>query len=240
MALVTLRIIDGPERGKIFEQIATPITIGREEGNSVRLNDERVSRFHAKIHEDNGAVLVTDLDSTNGTKVNGEVVQLWTLRAGDLLTLGRSAILVGSKDEIAKRIKEIKTKKDDGGVRMGYIQEDLDDESSFQYPDIPRSMNMHATTTGMLEELIFHGLDSDDMQALHVLLPPELPTQLNPRQTAELLELLQYFYLRIRYLAGSVESDVKSENVSLSGIQWQNLLDLYDRVSQYIRSITEP
>ena len=240
MALVTLRVIDGPERGKIFDHIATPITIGREEGNSVRLNDERVSRFHAKIHEDHDAILITDLDSTNGTKVNGEVTQLWNLKPGDLVTLGRSVLLIGAKEDIARRIKDIRTHKDAGGVQMGYIQDDLDEESA--PVDLSISMDQHATTTGMLEELIFQGLDRDDMQVLHVLLPPELPTRLDPRQTAELLELFQYFYLRIRYLVMSVEMD-ESENrerVSLSGLQWQNLLDLYDRVAHYMRNITEP
>ena len=240
MALVTLRVIDGPERGKIFDHIATPITIGREEGNSVRLNDERVSRFHAKIHEDHDAILITDLDSTNGTKVNGEVTQLWNLKPGDLITLGRSVLLIGSKEDIARRIKDIRTQKDAGGVQMGYIQDDLDEESA--PVELSISMDQHATTTGMLEELIFQGLDRDDMQVLHVLLPPELPTRLDPRQTAELLELFQYFYLRIRYLVMSVEMN-ESENrerVSLSGLQWQNLLDLYDRVAHYMRNITEP
>ena len=45
MNSVTLRVIDGADRGRVFENLETPITIGREEGNSVQLNDERVSRF---------------------------------------------------------------------------------------------------------------------------------------------------------------------------------------------------
>ena len=49
MALVTLRVLDGADRGRVFQNLATPVTIGREEGNSVQLNDERISRFHLKI-----------------------------------------------------------------------------------------------------------------------------------------------------------------------------------------------
>ena len=45
MALVTLRVLDGPDRGRAFEDLLTPVSIGREEGNAVQLNDERVSRF---------------------------------------------------------------------------------------------------------------------------------------------------------------------------------------------------
>ncbi len=170
--------------------------------------------------------------------VNGEMAQLWNLKAGDLITLGRSVLLVGSKEDIARRIKNIKDNQNHGGVQMGFIQDDLDEDSLPAGQSIP--MDQHATTTGMLEELIFQGLDRDDMQVLHVLLPPELPARLDPRQTAEILELLQYFYLRIRYLVTSVEMDENKERVSLSTLQWQNLLDLYDRVAQYMRNITEP
>ncbi|MEX0711350.1 MAG: FHA domain-containing protein, partial [Pirellulales bacterium] len=69
MASITLRVLDGADRGKVFEHLETPITIGREEGNLVQLNDERVSRFHLKIQEDQDKLVLTDLESTNGTKV---------------------------------------------------------------------------------------------------------------------------------------------------------------------------
>ncbi len=86
MALVTLRALDGADRGRVFESIPTPVSVGREEGNSVQLNDERVSRFHFKIQEDEEKVVLTDLESTNGTKVNGESVKLWILRHGDVVS----------------------------------------------------------------------------------------------------------------------------------------------------------
>jgi hypothetical protein len=49
MADVTLRVLDGADRGRVYENLPTPVTIGREEGNTVQLNDERISRFHIKI-----------------------------------------------------------------------------------------------------------------------------------------------------------------------------------------------
>ena len=90
MAFLTLRVLDGADRGRVFERLSTPVTIGREEGNSVQLNDERVSRFHLKIQEDQNKLVLTDLQSTNGSKVNGESVQLWILRPGDVICVGRS------------------------------------------------------------------------------------------------------------------------------------------------------
>ena len=52
MSTITLRVLDGSDRGKVFESIAAPVTIGREEGNTIQLNDERISRFHLKIQQD--------------------------------------------------------------------------------------------------------------------------------------------------------------------------------------------
>jgi len=242
MALVTLRIVDGPERGKIYEQLSTPVTIGREEGNVVRLNDERISRFHLKIHENGGVVLVTDLDSTNGTRVNGEVVQLWQLRPGDMISLGRSVILVGDRGEIARRLKEIEaTGHFAKRVPMGFLQEELDEQKALDEAFVSQQMQYTGeATTGLLEELIFQGLAPDDLVKLHSLLPPALPEKLTPPQMTQLLEFLQYIFLRIRRLVGSVERNGADERVTLSPAQWQNLLDLYDRLALDIKSITEP
>ena len=245
MALVTLRIVDGPERGTVYHQIATPVTIGREEGNVVRLNDERVSRFHLKIHENESAVIATDLDSTNGTCINGELVHIWEIKPGDMITIGRSILLVGSRDEIARRLKAMRADKDlPDAAPMGYLKQDIEDEKTYDAEGLPFLAHalkpMDETTSGMLEELIFQGLTPDDMAVLHSLLPPPLPQGLAPHQSAQMIEMLQYFYLRIRYLAAGVQNDGQDGRVSLDQEQWQNMIDLYDRLAHYIKQITEP
>src|SRR5205807_690876 len=88
----------------VFRSLATPFTIGREEGNLLRLTDERVSRYHAKIQQDGGDYVLTDLESTNGTRVNGNLVQIRRLRLGDCICVGRSLLLFGSSEEIAARM----------------------------------------------------------------------------------------------------------------------------------------
>ena len=169
MSLVTLRIVDGPERGTVYDQIATPVSIGREEGNVVRLNDERVSRFHLKIHESEGAVIATDLDSTNGTCINGELVHIWELKPGDMIAVGRSMILVGTRDEIARRLKALRADKDlPDAVPMGYLKQDIEDEKTLAEDGLPFQSQppvpFDETTSGMLEELIFQGLTPDDLK----------------------------------------------------------------------------
>ena len=107
MALITLQILDGADRGRMFQNIPTPITIGREEGNTIQLNDERISRYHLKIQEDQDKIVLTDLDSTNGTKVNGDEMQLRILRHGDLISLGRSVLLFGSKNAPLRSVRKL-------------------------------------------------------------------------------------------------------------------------------------
>src|SRR2546422_7337968 len=104
MSKITFQVLEGVDKGRVFRELPVPVTIGREEGNQLRLNDERVSRFHAKVQMDNDDYILTDLESTNGTRVNGTVVQIRRLRYGDRVSVGRSLLLFGSNEEIAQRM----------------------------------------------------------------------------------------------------------------------------------------
>jgi len=222
MALVTLRVLDGADRGRVFEDLPTPVTIGREEGNSVQLNDERVSRFHIKIQEDQEKLVLTDLESTNGTKVNGENVQLWILRYGDVVTVGRTVLLFGTRDEIARRLASLRGVDLSSGATLSAEEAD------------------QASPSVSLEFELNWGDDPDAQATLHTLVPPELPNGLSPGQAAQLSEMLQYFHLRFRGLVQSVKVRKKSDQVMLDQREWQNLLDLAERVAGYLRSIGEP
>jgi hypothetical protein len=221
MALITLRVLDGADRGHSYENLPTPLSIGREEGNSIQLNDERVSRFHLKIQEDQDKLVLTDLESTNGTKVNGENVRLCLLRPGDVITLGRTVLLVGSHKEIAARLAALRGVDLSGGVTLGADDEDEPDSASLEFE-------------------LNYSEDPDAQAVLHTLVPPELPMALSPGQAAHLAELLQYVHLRLRGLIDSVQPKGKSERLTFDQRQWQNILDLQDRLAGYLREIGEP
>ena len=106
MSSITLRILDGANRGQVYGEIEAPVTIGREEGNTIQLNDERVSRYHLKIQKDHDDLVLTDLQSTNGSRVNNEEVQLRILRKGDLISIGRSVLLFGDREDIGDDVRE--------------------------------------------------------------------------------------------------------------------------------------
>ena len=100
MKSITLRVLDGANRGEVYDSITVPVTIGREEGNTIQLNDERISRFHLKIQQDHDDLVLTDLQSTNGSRVNNEEVQLKILRKGDMISIGRSTLIYGKREQI--------------------------------------------------------------------------------------------------------------------------------------------
>jgi MoxR-like ATPase len=81
--MARLIVTRGPNVGDSYVLGKRIVTIGRDEGCAVRLDREGISRNHAQICNEDGAWTVTDLNSTNGTEVNGTRVEEHKLRSGD-------------------------------------------------------------------------------------------------------------------------------------------------------------
>ncbi len=74
-----------------FELKGRVVTIGRHPNNDISLLQESISRFHAKLELIGTKWVITDLNSSNGTFVNGErIATPRTLSEGDVVTLGRA------------------------------------------------------------------------------------------------------------------------------------------------------
>ena len=65
------------------------ITVGRRSGNDIMISDSAVSGKHCELSYEDGAVYITDLESTNGTYVNDEPVVRTEIKSGDTLILGK-------------------------------------------------------------------------------------------------------------------------------------------------------
>jgi len=213
---VTLKILHGADRGKVYEDLHPPLTIGREEGNDIQLNDERVSRCHFKVQRDNERLVLTDLDSTNGTKVNGTECQLKILRHGDLIAVGRSLILVGSEEQIAARL-----------AAMGSDNPTLSREMS-------SSDNSIALELGQEPKSPY---PADVIQMMEV---PAIPDDLTPGQKAQLCEILDYLQSRLHKLIECAKTDEAQDEVVLKFSAWQRLLDAQSRLSAMARKIADP
>lgn len=96
----SLFVIQGFNKGARYDLAAHEgaVTIGRESGNLVRLDDNEVSRRHAEIRRVGQGFVVGDLKSSNGTYLNNRKVERAELSSGDQIQIGRT-ILVYSKDD---------------------------------------------------------------------------------------------------------------------------------------------
>ena len=83
------------------------IVIGRSSAATVRIDDAKASREHARLSRRAGAIRVIDLGSRNGTRVNQELVrgQERLLRSGDVLRIGAAEILVAESAAAGAREK---------------------------------------------------------------------------------------------------------------------------------------
>lgn len=226
MACVTLQVLDGADRGAVFERLDTPLTIGREEGNTIQLNDERISRFHVKIQEDQGKVVLTDLESTNGTRVNGLDTQLRILQVGDLIAVGRSTLLFGTREEIADRVDELRSL----GERAP--TDSMVDKATGGMSPASKSADESAVID------LHWGSDSLGFPGtLHLPGPPDLPEGLTPAQAAQVAEMLEYFHARTRALLHNAIAPNGDQPVAIERERWHELIDLQAQLAQYLRSI---
>ena len=80
---VTFQVLEGIDKGRVYRDLPTPVDHRPRGGQPPAPQRRRVSRFHAKVQLDDDDFILTDLESTNGTRVNGTVVQIRRLRFGD-------------------------------------------------------------------------------------------------------------------------------------------------------------
>lgn len=90
---VVLRVATGSAAGRVMT-LSQGVTLGRETDNDLTLLDPKVSRYHARIEPRDGSWVLSDLGSTNGTRLNGLRVVRAGLVPGDFIYLGDTVISV--------------------------------------------------------------------------------------------------------------------------------------------------
>lgn len=89
-----IEIVGGAEKGRVFEfENASEVLIGRDEQCAVSLADPKVSRRHARIVPRDNQLLIEDLGSANGIRINGLKAYNLALEDGDKVVLGDSVLL---------------------------------------------------------------------------------------------------------------------------------------------------
>lgn len=107
---------EGPLRGQVLVVDADELMLGRRENSDLQIADPHVSRSHALIRRQSGAIWVEDLGSTGGTRVNGEPISgAQVLRHGDVVRFGtiecrfedRAALMEQDEDTEAIELPDI-------------------------------------------------------------------------------------------------------------------------------------
>lgn len=217
MSNITFQVLDGLERGEVFTDLSPPVTIGREDENDIRLNDERVSRYHAKIQVDDDHVILTDLESTNGTRVNGHPIQMHVLDIGDQILIGRCLLVYGSAEQLEERIGKLQDLRKDASD---------DDGTVTSRPQAASAAEVIAELPGDL----FPGG------------PPPPPSGLTPLQRAQVADLVAFMHSNLTNVMhvteGSAAKTPETMNMPLEA--WHRMQRLQMQLAECLKRINEP
>jgi diguanylate cyclase (GGDEF)-like protein len=104
--LVIIYSSDARQFGKRHVLGDDPVLLGRGSENTIVLENDSVSRRHAKIEKRGHSYFVADLDSTNGTYVNDELITEYQLRRGDQVKVGDTIVKYLSGSDVEAQYHE--------------------------------------------------------------------------------------------------------------------------------------
>ncbi len=128
--MASLFVIQGADQGKRFEFMSSPLALGRDSSNAIRLHDTEISRRHAELRLERDGYQVVDLRSANGTFVNDQPVDHSPLRSGDRIQLGQTVMLfhegsVATRRDLTARVDLLaKSSPDDRSAILKSIPSD--------------------------------------------------------------------------------------------------------------------
>jgi signal transduction histidine kinase len=160
--LITLQVLQGPDRGKRFELPENePQLIGRS-SEALPVTDTTVSRRHAELTPDDGRWFLRDLDSSNGTFVNGTRLRdRLELSPGDQIRVGSTLLVFGvGADERATRIDLLP----DEVIDASLVSEAANDDSMIlAAPDPLRAAMKHLDVIYALTALTTSTFERDEL-----------------------------------------------------------------------------
>ncbi|MEL7240345.1 MAG: FHA domain-containing protein, partial [Planctomycetota bacterium] len=97
---IRLEVINGPDRGRHWQERRETVTIGTAQDNDLVLSDETVSRYHVELTTVGDQIRLTDQGSTNGTTVGTARIFDGLVDRGTVIVLGRTQIRVSDGEAV--------------------------------------------------------------------------------------------------------------------------------------------
>lgn len=94
MSEIQLKVYRSPTEFHVETYRQPRVTVGREVNNDIVIAEKDASRFHCRLERDEQGWQVVDLESTNGTFVNGVCVKAMPLKSGDVIVVGSTRLHV--------------------------------------------------------------------------------------------------------------------------------------------------
>jgi hypothetical protein len=103
-----LQALSGPLREAAFPLSSDEITLGRDPSNRIAIGDPSLSRKHCRMRREGDHCVIEDLDSRNGTYVNGSAIKEAILNHGDKIAVGDSVfVFLDSEEEAETDTQEV-------------------------------------------------------------------------------------------------------------------------------------
>ena len=102
-----VRVLTGSSKGEIYRLTAGKTTLGRDNSNTVQIGDATVSKKHCAIEAEDSGFELVDLESHNGTFVNGVPVKRRRLAHGDVIRVGTSELVFLTEKETEGDLLEL-------------------------------------------------------------------------------------------------------------------------------------
>ncbi len=160
----TLQVRPITSRGRPIALGPEPISIGRHPDNTFPLKDDRASRFHCIVEPDGaGAYRVRDLGSRNGTRVNGEKVEMAPVVSGDIIRVGTHEFRIEQAENGASDIRSR------GDAENPAWETSLRDTVRALAPDLPVDETLHVISAdGKVSDIVMG--DSEGPRAARLLI----------------------------------------------------------------------
>lgn len=177
----------GDHPGMIYSLRGSVVTVGRGPENTIQIIDTRISRFHIRFELTNGHWTLRDLQSRNGTQVNGKPIATTVrLIPGDTIQLGNTTLLFerdpesNPADTHSGSSAGVRLAPDDTGLKRSHVIEIPDEDTEKEISkvvSVPKDTEARLKSIYQVGKLIQSLLDVDELlnkvmeTVCHVLQP---------------------------------------------------------------------